>query len=226
MLVFCHMVIGAILGLMLYRRLDIRSAVPVGALGAILPDIIDKPLGHLLLQSTLDSGRIYAHTLLFLAMVTAVGAAAWRYKLTPLVLVLALGIASHLFLDAMWDNPVTLFWPALGPFIPFHYPDYFEASFIVEITSPLEWLFGASLLIILGTIYKEEMGAWGHLAVRSRSFRLPLFGLLALAGVLTVAALALSSVDAMEAPVKVMTGGCAFAAGSFLFVRERRGALL
>ena len=220
------MLIGAILGLMLYRRVGIRSVVPVAALGAILPDIIDKPLGHLLLQSTLDSGRIYAHTLLFLGMVTLAGVAAWRFRPTPLVLILALGIASHLVLDTMWDNPVTLFWPTLGPFMPFHYPDYFEASFITEITSPLEWLFGASLFIILMTMYREELGAWGHIAVRTRSIRLPLFGLLALAGVLTVAALAFRPADAIELSIKAMTGGCALAAGSFLFVRERHGALL
>jgi len=40
------------------------------ALGSMLPDIIDKPLGHIFLASSLGYGRIYSHTLLFLTIAT------------------------------------------------------------------------------------------------------------------------------------------------------------
>jgi hypothetical protein len=198
----------------------------VAALGAILPDIVDKPLGHLLLQSTLDSGRIIAHTLLFLGLVSAAGLMAWRYRLTPLVLVLAMGVASHLVLDTMWDNPTTLFWPALGPFVPYHYPGYFETSFVTEVTSPLEWLFGASFLIILTALYRESLGTWEGMVERARTIRLPLFALLVVAGGLSIVALAYYPAGEVELPAKVMAGACAMVGGAILFTREKNNALL
>jgi len=225
-LVFCHLLIGTILGLLMYRQIGRRIVVPVAALGAILPDIIDKPLGHILLQSTIDSGRIYAHTLLFLGMVTVAGVAAWKYKLTPLVLVLAIGVASHLVLDAMWDNPVTLFWPTLGPFATYHYPEYFENSFITEVTSPLEWLFGASFLIIMTAMYRDLLGTWEGLVERVRTVRMPLFLLLVLAGIVSIVALAYYPVEDIDLPAKLMAGGCAIIGGAFLVQKEKRNALL
>jgi membrane-bound metal-dependent hydrolase YbcI (DUF457 family) len=225
-LVFCHLLIGTLLGLLVYRKLGVRMAVPVAALGAIVPDIIDKPLGHLLLQSTLDSGRIYAHTLLFLGVVATAGLVAWKYKLTPLVLVLAMGVASHLVLDTMWDNPVTLFWPALGPFEPYHYPGYFESSFITEITSPLEWLFGLSFLLIMTALYRERLGTWEGLVERVRTIRLPLFALMVSAGIVSIVALAYYPVEEIDLPSKLMAGACAMVGGGFLFSREKEGALI
>ena len=37
-------------------------------LGSMLPDIIDKPLGGFIFKDALGSGRIYAHTLIFLLL--------------------------------------------------------------------------------------------------------------------------------------------------------------
>lgn len=225
-LVFCHLLIGTVIGLLLFRRLGRRIVVPVTALGAILPDIIDKPLGHLLLQSTLDSGRIFAHSLLFLGLLIVAGVIAWRYKMTPLVLVLVPGVASHLVLDTMWDNPVTLFWPMLGPFAQYHYPEYFEASIITELTSPLEWLFGASFLIILTALYRDSLGSWEAMVEKVRSIRQPLFALLAIAGLVSIIALAYYPVGDVELPTKLMAGACAIVGGAVLFSREKRNALL
>jgi membrane-bound metal-dependent hydrolase YbcI (DUF457 family) len=225
-LLFCHLLIGTALGLLVYRRIGSRIVVPVAALGAILPDIVDKPLGHLLLQGTLDSGRIYAHTLLFLGLVTVAGVVAWRYKLTPLVLVAAMGVASHLVLDTMWDNPVTLLWPALGPFVPYHYPGYFANMFVEEIASPLEWLSGAAFLIVLTALYREMLGTLGGLVERTHAVRLPLFLLTAVAGVVSIMALAYYPVNDAELSVRLMAGACAMVAGGFLFSREKKDALL
>jgi len=35
------------------------------ALGAILPDLIDKPIGRILLGESVANGRLFGHTLLF-----------------------------------------------------------------------------------------------------------------------------------------------------------------
>ena len=54
-----------------------RDAHPIDyrlvAAGAILPDLIDKPLGIYLLRRQLGSGRIYGHTLLFGLVLVAGG---------------------------------------------------------------------------------------------------------------------------------------------------------
>ncbi|MBI0584296.1 MAG: metal-dependent hydrolase [Methanomassiliicoccus sp.] len=223
MLVFCHLLIGTAIGLMVYRLSGVRAAVPLAALGAILPDIIDKPLGHIFLQGTLDSGRIYAHTLLFLGLVAVAGLAAWKAKGTPLLAAVALGAGSHLLLDGMWANPTTLFWPALGPFTPYHYPDYFGNAVIVELSSPLEWLFALSCVVILTALYRDKLGSRGQeAACWVRPYRGPLFFLLLAAGVVAVAALmVIPPADLMDLQNRLIAGGCAIVGGWFLLMRER-----
>jgi hypothetical protein len=75
-------------------------------LGAILPDLIDKPLGAAL---GLES-RLWGHTLVFLAAVLVACAVP---SLRSLVAV-ALGVATHLVLDRIWEVPWVLLWPAFG----------------------------------------------------------------------------------------------------------------
>jgi len=82
--------------------------------GSMLPDIIDKPLGIWLLRETLGSGRIFAHTLLFAAVLAGVGLYLYMTRRRLGVLCLALGTLAHLILDQMWLNPRTLLWPLYG----------------------------------------------------------------------------------------------------------------
>lgn len=91
-------------------RLDLRLL----AFAALLPDVIDKPLGHYLLPGIFDNGRIFAHTLLFTLVLFVIGIILYRRRGRIWGLTLALGSASHLVLDAMWRTPETLLWPAFG----------------------------------------------------------------------------------------------------------------
>jgi hypothetical protein len=84
------------------------------AVGALLPDLLDKPLGHLVLRW--DAGRLFAHTLLF---TLALGLAAWAAcrrspRAGALLGALAFGSGAHLLLDRMWQEPGVLLWPLLG----------------------------------------------------------------------------------------------------------------
>ncbi len=81
----------------------------------MLPDIIDKPVGHLFFADTFDNnGRIFAHTLLFFLLLLIYGLFRFfRYGKNG-VLVLALCSGFHLILDKMWLNTTTLFWPLKG----------------------------------------------------------------------------------------------------------------
>lgn len=94
----------------LLKRLDLRFVL----LGSLLPDIIDKPLGHFIFREALGNGRIFAHTLLFLAVISLAGFLLYRRREQTWLLALASGSFWHLVLDKMWLTPRTLLWPAFG----------------------------------------------------------------------------------------------------------------
>jgi membrane-bound metal-dependent hydrolase YbcI (DUF457 family) len=85
------------------------------AIGSILPDLIDKPVGTIFWAGTFQSGRIYAHTLLFSFLLMGVVLAltkrgVWRRRW----IALAVGSLFHLLLDGMWTNQEAFLWPAFG----------------------------------------------------------------------------------------------------------------
>ena len=91
-------------------------------IGSMLPDIIDKPLFLLFSESGLFTGRSHAHTLLFALLLLSGGLLSRKSWL----LTLALASFFHLFLDSIWNNPETLFWPFLGRFAPYQAEGWFS----------------------------------------------------------------------------------------------------
>ncbi|MDG6225293.1 MAG: metal-dependent hydrolase [Candidatus Thermoplasmatota archaeon] len=89
--------------------------------GAVLPDIIDKPLGHVILPE--NNGRVFAHTLLLSALLLAIGTK-WRPAL-----LLSYGTLTHLLLDSMYMDPQSVMWPLMGGFrsTDFSYIGWLEA---------------------------------------------------------------------------------------------------
>lgn len=96
------------------RDIDLR----VAALLALGPDILDKPLRHVLPGLTTHNSRSVGHTLLAWAVV-ALALAAWKRRPGPGWLLWAC-FAGHAVLDRLWlgANPVVFLWPWLGPFPP------------------------------------------------------------------------------------------------------------
>ena len=82
--------------------------------GSILPDIIDKPLGTWLLRESLNNGKVFFHTLLFLIIVSIVGVSLYLFKKNWIMLSIAIGCLAHLCLDEMWKYPQTFLWPLPG----------------------------------------------------------------------------------------------------------------
>jgi inner membrane protein len=102
----------------LAAQIDLRFLL----LGALLPDIIDKPLGYIFFRDELGSGRTIAHTLLFVVVITLAGLLVYRLQHKNWLLVISAGTLAHLVLDQMWRMPHTLFWPFLNaPFDQQHY---------------------------------------------------------------------------------------------------------
>jgi inner membrane protein len=87
-------------------------------LGALLPDIIDKPLGLILLPG-LGNGRIFLHTLLFLLFALLAAFIIYRQQRGLWGFYLAFGVVMHFLMDAIWNDHVSFYWPFLGPFLAY-----------------------------------------------------------------------------------------------------------
>lgn len=110
-------------------------------IGAVLPDIIDKPIGMFFFRGTFHNSRIFAHTLLFSIILLAIGT--WlHYKLkNNSVLIMGISCLIHLILDSMWLYTAILFWPLFG----FRFPerpegDWIKNDFLRLITDPSYFL--------------------------------------------------------------------------------------
>jgi hypothetical protein len=117
---------------------DIRLLV----LGSLLPDMIDKPLGHLILPE--NNGRIFAHSLLF-AVIILLTALAYR----P-IMPLSLGISMHHILDGTFLDPRNTLWPIMGGF---ETTDYEIIQWLYAFQKPyvvIEELVGLSIILFIG----------------------------------------------------------------------------
>jgi len=129
MLLFAHMGLTLASARLLPRTdLAFLSAL---AIGSMLPDIIDKPLG-LIIFGSMGMGRTVAHTLLFLAILAAISLRLGDRRAAALTL----GVLVHLLLDGMWASPQTLLWPLCGPFPPAELMD--TTSYIEMLLSGLK----------------------------------------------------------------------------------------
>ncbi len=74
--------------------------------GALLPDVVDGPLG----------GPRYAHTLLasVVVLVTVMLATRGRRQLRRRALAVPIGMLCHLVLDGMWTRTAVFWWPFVG----------------------------------------------------------------------------------------------------------------
>jgi inner membrane protein len=152
MLLLAHLGIGLGLAWLLAGtargRLDYRWVL----LGAILPDLIDKPLGVVLGLDT----RIWGHTFLFLFVVLALSC-------VPAVRSLRLvgfGVATHLLLDEMWLESAIALYPLEGWTFPpaeFHPEDWIDAL----LHNPLVQ-FGeiTGSLILLAFAWRHALFSW------------------------------------------------------------------
>lgn len=105
---------GATIAVARYTFRDDRMDLRMLLLGALLPDLIDTPIG-LLFYDRLGAVRLFTHGLILAALVmVAVVLSTRRGRPRKLWMPLAIGLLFHLLLDAMWLDPETLWWPLLG----------------------------------------------------------------------------------------------------------------
>ena len=124
--------------------IDYRAVI----VGAMLPDIVDKPLGLWIAPDLVDrSLRSIAHSLLFGLLILGIGGLLLVARRRPPAMLLGIASSGHLILDRMWSNPTIILWPFLG------------WDFAVEYPGPREWASGqlANLLTFF-TDYPELLG--------------------------------------------------------------------
>jgi inner membrane protein len=119
-------------------------------IGAFLPDLIDKPVGHFLFNEFFGgNGRIFSHTLLFFLVLLFLGLGLRLIKNKWYLLAVSYGVLMHLILDAVWQTPQTLFWPLQG----WRFPQAIDSYW-------MGWLEGivSSLINEPGTFVPEMAG--------------------------------------------------------------------
>ncbi len=137
------------------RAIDHR--VLVG--GALLPDLIDAPLG----------GARAAHTLMasVLLLVAIMLATRGRRPARRRWLALPIGTFIHLLLDGVWTDASTFWWPFLGGRLDAPLPSLHHAPAVVA----LEELAGAAALIWF--CHRFRLGERANRAAFLRTGRLP-----------------------------------------------------
>lgn len=134
-------------------------------LGAILPDLIDKTVGMVLLREQVANGRIFSHTLLFAMLLLHTG-----FLLSGegrrMFLSLFIGVSFHIAFDGMWLHPHTLLWPLYGWSFPKGVPlgmveiarNYLHTPFTTPIlvAMGLEAIGGIVILIVMLTVFPGD----------------------------------------------------------------------
>jgi len=124
------------------------------ALGSLIPDIIDKPIGSILWNDVFHAHRLFGHALiapvtalLLVMVVTRRQSTARRAGI-----VVVLGWFVHLVLDGVWASPEGFLWPLFGLEFPHIAGSDFWTLVGDMVSSPLVWAgeaIGAAYLVYL-----------------------------------------------------------------------------
>lgn len=153
MLIACHLFFGTLLGIILAEHWNRRSLLSICMVGILLPDLIDKPFGILIIPGVHD-GRMICHSVIGIILIIALVWYLFRDHL--IVLALGAGVILHQILDTMWEIPVNWFFPLFGPFPVHDNYQYFETGLLRELTTPSEWVFLTGTLILLYRVQREQ----------------------------------------------------------------------
>lgn len=155
-MLFWHL--GGTVAVIRYSFRDDRMDLRLLLVGALLPDVIDTPLG-LAGFGTFGGVRLFSHTILFASVVmTVVVLATRRGRPRKRWMPLAIGILTHLVLDAMWTDPETLLWPFLG----FDFaPSGFGSAGVLVVSILTDWRVWA--LEMVGAGYLAYLVSRGNL---------------------------------------------------------------
>ena len=133
--------VGAALWLFRWIFKDPKVDVRFLLFGAILPDLIDLPIGTLILADRYSTGELWSHSLLAPTVyMTAVLVATRRGRRRRAWMALGVGWLFHLLIDGMWVNEDIFLWPLFGWEIPAGEAPFWPLAWERALSDPWRWV--------------------------------------------------------------------------------------
>lgn len=167
--------LGAALWLFRWIFRDPKVDVRFLLLGAILPDLIDMPVGTILFPDRYSTGELWFHSLIvptvYMAIVLVFTRRGRRRRAW---MALGIGWLLHLVLDGMWLDQDVFLWPFFGVEIPPGEAPYWPLAWERAMSDPLRWIeevVGLAYLVWLWV--RLDMSARDHRIAVLETGRLP-----------------------------------------------------
>ena len=133
--------VGATLWLFRWIFRDPKVDIRFLLLGAILSDLIDMPIGTLVLADRFSTGELWFHSLLLPSLyMSAVLLFTHRGRKRRAYMALGVGWLFHLLLDGMWTAPDVFLWPFFGWEIPMGEAPYWPLAWERALSDPWRWV--------------------------------------------------------------------------------------
>lgn len=162
-MLFWH--IGATLWLFRWIFRDPKVDVRFLLVGAILPDLVDLPVGTLILADRYSRGELWLHSLLLPTLyMSLVLLATRRGRRRRAWMALGIGWLLHLLVDGMWTSQDVFLWPFFGQEIPSGDTPFWALAWDRATSDPWRWVKEA-----LGVAYLIWL--WVALGMSSRDRR-------------------------------------------------------
>ena len=172
-MVFWH--VGATLWLFRWIFRDPKVDVRFLALGSLLPDLIDLPIGTILLADRYSTGELWSHSLLVpTSFMAAVLLSTRRGRQRRAWMALGVGWLFHLLLNGMWVDEDVFLWPLFGLELPSGIAPYWPLAWERALSDPWRWIeetVGLGYLVWLWA--RLGLGDAGRRRAMSRTGRLP-----------------------------------------------------
>jgi len=136
---FWHL--GATLWLFRWIFQDPKVDVRFLFVGAILPDLVDLPVGTVMLAAEYSTGELWFHSLLVPTIfMIGVLVATRRGRRRRAWMALGVGWLFHLLLDGMWADENVFLWPFFGWQIPAGESPFWSLAWDRAFTDPWRWV--------------------------------------------------------------------------------------
>lgn len=118
-------------------KVDVRFLL----FGAILPDLIDLPVGTLMLADRYSTGELWFHSLTVPSIyMIVVLLSTRRGRRRRAWMALGVGWLFHLLIDGMWVHDEVFLWPFFGWEIPAGDAPYWSLAWERALSDPWRWL--------------------------------------------------------------------------------------
>lgn len=152
-MLFWH--VGATLWLFRWIFRDPKVDVRFLLIGAIIPDLIDLPIGTMILVDRYSTGELWAHSLIvptvYMVIVVVLTRRGRRRRAW---MALGVGWLFHLLVDGMWVSQDVFLWPFFGWEIPPGAAPFWPLAWDRAVSDPWRWvteLIGLGYLVWLWT---------------------------------------------------------------------------